>query len=221
MPRFIILLLIVFVSITAKGQFMSESQGKALDTLTKLKPLFQKTTNDSLFIAKHSDEKKYRYYFFVRGDQEEDIEETIYNTKPGEVAGPFKGENKSNFLFKVISFEGYSTRTRATLMYLKSDDNKQDTTALRKLAKKYAGLIAQGKNAKEQADKDKVRLISSDLKYYYEEQKDKEYYDLVFKGDKGKTFVVDSEHGPAILVITGKKEKVPYKVKLIAVVKKG
>jgi tRNA-dihydrouridine synthase len=214
--------LLLFVSFVSNAQFMRYTQERALDSLSKLKPLFQKTDNDSAFISKYS-ESSYSIYFFTRGDHAEDIDDQIYTASPGDVIGPFRGYDSSNFLFKILSFEEYKLRSKASLIYIRPNaENKQDAASIRKFALKYSDALKKGKNIKELAEKDNVRLIYKDLGWYYEGMpEDKEYFDLVMKAEKGDAYIIESNSGASILTVTVSKEKVPVSVKLIGIMKKG
>ena len=217
-----ILFLILICATQAFSQKMRDSQAKALDSLTKLKESWKGSPNDSVFIAEHSHDK-FRYHLFHRGDQEEDIEEQIYAAKAGDVVGPFRGYDSSNYLFKVISFEEYILRSRASLIYIKAEGPRElDTATVNKLAIKYTEALKKGKDIKAMAAKDKVRLVYKDLKWYYENDQEKEYWNLVYGPEKGAaTMVTTPDHGAAIIQITVSKEKTPYRVRLIELVKKG
>ncbi|MBX9850296.1 MAG: hypothetical protein K2X86_00890 [Cytophagaceae bacterium] len=219
---FQVLILVLIFSTQAFSQKMRDSQAKALDSLTKLKESWKATSNDSVFIAEHSHDK-FRNHLFHRGDQEEDIEEQIYNAKPGDVVGPFRGYDSSNYLFKVIAFEEYILRSKANLIYIKAEGTRDlDTATVTKLALKYSEALKKGKDIKAMAAKDKVRLAYKDLKWYYENDMDKEYWSQVYNSEKGNAKVVKtSDHGSAIIYVTVSKEKTPYRVRLIELVKKG
>lgn len=219
--RHLLPLLLLVISLNALGQNMRTTQAKALDTLHKMKPAFQKATNDSLFIIKNSD-NVFKYYNFTIGDQPEDIEEQIYTAKVGDVVGPFRGADSSNYLFKIISFNKYTVRCRAKLIYIRSNqDSKQDTASISKLTKKYYDHHKKGKDMETLSHKDNTRLIISDLKWYYEGEKDKKFYDKIFNMNEGDAVMVNTEKGPAILTVTKSKVRIPSAVRLIAVVKKG
>src|SRR5690606_19350944 len=119
------------------GQYVKDSQEKALEYLQSKKAAFKSAPNDSIYILKNSD-GAFKYYVFHRGDQEEDIEEQIYGAKVGDVVGPFKGGDTSAFLFKVKSYEQYALRSRAKLIYIRSNkESKQDRASSRSLTIKY------------------------------------------------------------------------------------
>ena len=222
MIKYVFLLILIKLSFyNAQGQFMRASQEKALDSLSKLKPLFKEAANDTAFVKQYS-QISFRVYTFHRGDQAADIEEQIYAATPGEVVGPFRGYDSSNYLFKVLSFEEHRLRSRATLIIIKPNaESKQDTASIRKYAIKYSEAAKKGKDINELAEKDNVRLIYRELDWYYEGVTERDYYDVVMKSEKGDLHILDSVHGASILKVTQAKEKVPYKVKLTAVIRKG
>lgn len=207
------------------GQYVKDSQEKALEYLAAKKTAFQNAANDSVFIVQNGD-GQFKYYTFHRGDQEEDIEEQVYGAKTGDVVGPFKGGDSSAFLFKVISYEQEATRSKAKLIYIRSNkESQQDTASVRKLTEKYFAYISKGKDVKIRAHKEEVRLVFKDLGWFYEggseEDKKKEYFDLVTNMGTGDTSIIETEQGPAILQVLNSKEKTHYKVKLVAVIKRG
>lgn len=218
LPAFILLILSSF---NIHGQYLKDSQVAALKFLEDKKEDFKKAKNDSLFIIKYSDEK-FEYYKFSRGDQKEDIEEQIYSKAVGDVAGPFRGEDSLNFLFKIISYEKYKLRSKAKLIYIRSNsDSKQDSSDIRKLTNKYFEYVIKGKDIEVHSHKDNTRLIFKELPWFYEGDNKREYYSLVMNMKMGEAVIIDTEKGPAILQITHSKENAPYKVKLLAVIKRS
>lgn len=216
-----IILLTLALYLPAKAQFMRESQSRALDTLQKLKPLFKAAANDSVFVSQYSD-NPYKTVLFYRGDQEPDIEEQIYKTRVGDVAGPFRGEGTTNYLFKVVKVEEYCLRNKAEIIYLKFKDlDKWDPEKITKLANKYSEELEKGKDIEKLAEKDDVRLIVKDLGWFYEKDSTRQYFHQVFKAEKNQTFVVNTEHGSAVLHVTQPKERTAFRIRLIPLVRKG
>lgn len=213
--------LFILLTFTTQAQY-KDPQERAVEYLEKKKAEFQNAPNDSLYIIKNSD-AGFNYFIFHRGDQEEDIEEQIYSSKVGSVVGPFKGGDTSAYLFKVISFEKFANRSKAKLIYIRSNkDDKQDTASVRKLTEKYYDYIKKGKDVKIHAHKEEVRLVFKDLKWFYQDEDiQKEYYKEVMGIEKGGIKIIETKQGPAILQITNSKERAPYKVKLLAIVKRG
>jgi hypothetical protein len=222
--RSILILVFLFLllgSLRLQAQYFRDSQTAAMDFLEKKKLDFKNATNDSSFIIQNSD-SPFKYYTFSRGDQKEDIEDQIYNAKIGDVVGPFRGDDSSNYLFKIISFEKYAVRSKAKIIYFRSNgDSKQDTASISKLTEKYMGYILKNKDIKSHAHKEDVRIIFKDPTWYYEGDTNKEYYDLVMNMKQGESILINTPQGKAILQVSNCKEKTPYTIRLIAVIKKG
>jgi hypothetical protein len=217
---FFVLLFLSFPFLT-HAQYLRDSQVAALSFLEKKKTEFKNSTNDTIY-AKEQTEVIFEYHIFSRGDQKEDIEEQMYKASPGDVVGPFRGEDSSSYLFKIISYEKYAVRSKAKLIYVKSDeDNKQDTASASKLTSKYFEYIRKGKDIKKHALNEKVRLIFKDLVWFYEGEADREYYSDVMAMKQGESKLINTSKGPAILQVITSKENAPYMIRVLAMVKKG
>jgi hypothetical protein len=218
--KFIIAL--VFLGIAAKAQpTFTASEKKALDYLTKLIPEFSTTKNEADFVTKHSD-LPYKHFTYERGDQAEDLEEQIYASHPGGVVGPFRGHDTLNYLFKIVSYT-YSTRAKGQIIYIKPKVSTTDTAALSKITNEYLKMIRSGKEYVKKSQKKGDNISIKPLKWYYENDKDRgyEYFDQVFNGKKGHPIIIQTSKGPAILNIIQEKQKAPYSVELIPIIKKG
>jgi hypothetical protein len=214
-------LFFIILSLNVNAQFLTASQVKALDSLQKLKPLFQKTLDDSVFVSKYS-EGVFQIYFFRRGDHATDIDEQIYSANVGDVVGPFRGYDGLNYIFKIMSYDDYTIRSRANLIFLKpNDESKQDSASVAKLTEKYLELSKKGKDIKIRAFKEDIRLIIQDLNWYYEGENEKQYYEQLFSMTKGEAVMLDTKNGPALLIITNSKERTPSSVRTIGIMKKG
>jgi hypothetical protein len=219
--KLLLILVLITFSFLSKAQYLRDTQVAALSFLEKKKSDFKKSTNDTLY-AKEQTDVVFEYHIFSRGDQKEDIEEQLYKAQPGDVVGPFRGEDSSNYLFKVISYQKYALRSKAKLIYVKSnDDNKQDTASIRKLTNQYYGSLNRGKDIKKLAHNEKDRLIFKDLVWFYEGEDSREYYTQVMSMKQGESKIIHTDKGPAILQIITSKENAPYMVRVLAMVKKG
>jgi hypothetical protein len=213
---------LLFLGIFAQSQpTFTASERKALDYLTKLIPGFTATKNDAEFVNKHSD-VPYKHFTYERGDQAEDLEEQIYSSHPGGVVGPFRGHDTLNYLFKIVSYT-YSTRAKAQIISVKPKVSTTDTVALSKITKDYLQTIKSGKDYIKKSQKKGDNIKVKSLKWYYENDKDKdyEYFDQVFNGKKNEPVLIRTKDGPAILYIIQEKQKTPYSVELIPIIKKG
>lgn len=214
-------LLLISFSFHSHAQYLRDSQVAALSFLEKKKNEFKSSTNDTLY-AKEQTDVVFEYHIFSRGDQKEDIEEQMYKANPGDVVGPFRGEDSASYLFKIISYEKYAVRSKAKLIYIKSyDDSKQDTASASKLTSKYFEYIRKGKDIKKQAHNEKVRLIFKDLVWFYEGENDREYYSEVMGMKQGESKLINTSKGPAVLQVITSKENAPYMIRVLAMVKKG
>lgn len=106
-----------FLHFYAFGQGMTEQQKQIVELLDSKKSEFQHTSNDSIYITKNSD-SPYRYIYLRRGDEPEDIEEEIYNAKPGQVVGPFRSGNH-NYLFKIVNLDSTRYRFKVRHIFIK------------------------------------------------------------------------------------------------------
>ncbi len=109
-------------------------QQKTIDLLQSKRKDFKATKNDSLYIADNSDQG-YFLTTITRGDQAEDIEDQIFNAKPGDVVGPFDGEN-TFYLLKIKSIDSLQ-RTKAKLVsFFPRGEYTSDTAKFSKLVEK-------------------------------------------------------------------------------------
>src|SRR4051794_22388777 len=90
-------LFLLLSSWNVQAQYFRDSQTEAMNYLEQKKTDFKNSTNDSSFIIQFSD-APFKYYKFSRGDQQQDIEEQIYKGAVGDVVGPFRGDDSSNYL---------------------------------------------------------------------------------------------------------------------------
>jgi hypothetical protein len=213
---------LLFLGIIGQAQpTFTPSEKKALDYLTKLIPEFRITKNDSAFVRKHSD-KPYKHFIYERGDQAEDLEEQIYASHPGGIVGPFRGIDTLNYLFKIVSYT-YSTRAKAQIIYIKPKISTTDTVVLAKTTNEYLDMMRKGKDFIKKSQKKGDNIHIKHLPWYYEKDKNKEYehFDEVFNGKKNEPHIIKTSEGPAILYIIHEKQKAPYSVELIPIIKKG
>jgi peptidyl-prolyl cis-trans isomerase D len=221
MKKVVFALIFLLICQTSFAQMsLTAAEKQAMDWLQTKTKAFKASKNDSLFIVNNS-EKPYYTVKFSPGDQKEDIDREIFSAKVGEIVGPFRGDSFC-YSFKVKKFSEPMIRVKAELIQFIPKSFK-DEAELKKYIDKYVALIK--KDDKEVykialKDEEKLALRRKDLGWIWEHQTDKEYYEQVYAAEKGEPVVIRGPKGIFILNVTSEKEKAPYKVELIPLVKK-
>ena len=212
-------LLLSSLSVFAQKKFDIEQQ-KTIEQLEAKRKEFKLSKNDSLFVTQNSDQGYYTT-IVTRGDQAEDIEEQIFNAKPGDVVGPFDGD-KTFYLLKLISIDSLK-RTKAKLInFFPKGEYTSDTAKFAKLVENYIEYIKKGKEFSKMIIKDEasIGIRSKGIQSYWEGQNKKENYDIIFERKISEPYV--KRNGPEITVlyIIEEKRNAPFRAKVIALVKK-
>ncbi len=215
-------ILIVLASVlTAFAQKKYEGeQLKAIEFLESKRKEFKAAKNDSAYIAANSDQK-YFITTITRGDQAEDIEEQIFQAKPGDVVGPFDGD-KTFYLLKVLSVDSLR-RTKARLLsFYPKGEYTSDTAKFSKLVEKYVETISKGKEYSKMIVKEEasIGVRNKGMFSFWEGQTKKENYDLVFDRKANNPYVKRVGQEIQVLYIIEEKRKAPYRAKAISLVKK-
>lgn len=215
------------------SQGMNEKGVEAYESLEKIKKDFQETANDSTFIVKYSD-MPFRKVFLTRGEQSEDVEESIFNTKPNQVVGPFNA-GTHNYLFKVVKLDSMRTRWHVGHIFIKPNGfNASDTVNAfnegLKLAKElnkgadFAEMVrTSGDDFKKLAEK--VRLgkkpgSESATGWLWEGTSIPAFDKALLKARKGEAVVVKSNIGVHVFQVT-EKQMGYYKAVVYSIVKKS
>ncbi len=195
-------------------------QQKTIDLLQSKRKDFKASKNDSLYIVENSDQG----YFLTTitcGDQAEDIEEQIFNAKPGDIVGPFDGEN-TFYMLKIKSIDSLQ-RTKAKLVsFFPRGEYTADTAKFSKLVEKYIDHIKKGKEYSKMVLKDEasIGVRNKGITSYWYGQTKKENYDLVIDRKINEPYVKRVGNEIQVLYITEEKRSAPYKAKAVALVKK-
>lgn len=216
-----LVLVIAFLSLQAQ-RYTSPEEEKALKYLESIKEPFKTTTNDSVFVVEHSDER-FEYLNFIAGDHAADIEEQIYapTVKPGDVVGPFRGMDTLHYIFKIVNFKD-TTRMRGISIIIRPKDmTGWDSTKLNKTMEKYRDAIMKGKDYRKMADKEDLTVRLKNLGWYYAFQDDKEFFNNIFNKPKGDVVIIKTRNGPVLVQIINGQEKVHYKTRVIPISKRG
>ena len=217
----LLLLLLLVLNINVFGQKkFNEEQQKTIDLLEALRKDFKASKSDSLFAAQNS-EQGYFSTFIVRGDQAEDIEEQIFNAKPGDVVGPFDGD-KTFYLLKILSMDSLK-RTKAKLVsFFPKGEYTSDTAKFSKLVSNYIEYIKKGKDFSKMIIKDEasIGIRSKGVQSFWEGQTKKENYDLII--DRKISEPIVKRNGPeiSVLYILEEKKSTSFRAKVITLVKK-
>ena len=217
------LLLALFLSssltILAQKKFDSQQQ-KTIDLLETKRKEFKATKTDSLFLVQNSDQGYYST-FVTRGDQAEDIEEQIFNAKPGDVVGPFDGD-KTFYLLKLISVDSLKRTKAKSISFFPKGEYTSDTAKFSKLVANYIDYIKRGKEFSKMIIKDEasIGIRNKGVHSYWEGQNKKENFDIIF--DKKITDPYVKRNGPEINVIyvIEEKKNAPFRAKVTSLVKK-
>lgn len=215
-------LLLLIISITSYGQkkFDGEKQ-KTIELLETKRKEFQASKNDSLYISANSDQA-YRVSTITRGDQAEDIEEQIFNAKPGTVVGPFDGE-ETFYLLKIKSMDSLN-RTKAKLVsFFPKGEYTSDTTKFSKLVSKYIDYIKKGKEFSKMivTDKDIIGVRNKGITSFWEGQTSKENHQLIFDRKVNDPYVTKVGQEIQVLYVIEEKRNAPFRAKTTSLVKKA
>ena len=214
------------------SQGMSEDGLQMFEWMDKKKIEFQQSSNDSIFISKFGD-SPYRKIFLRRGDQPEDVEDAIYQAKPGSVVGPFNA-GTHNYLFKVVSLDSIRSRWNVGHIFIKPKGfNTTDTLAAYNLGLKLAKdlnkgaefsqvLTTSGDDFKKYAEK--VHLGKNPGSegasgWIWEGTTIPQFDKVLLKSRKGEAVVAISPIGIHVFQVTD-KETGNYKAIILALVKK-
>ncbi|HEX8545759.1 MAG TPA: peptidylprolyl isomerase [Cytophagaceae bacterium] len=213
------------------SQKMFKVQGnEAWDYLVSKKEDFKAAINDSLFVTKNGD-KPYRYVYLRRGDQEQDVEEVIYKSNPGDVVGPFPGEDY-NYLFKIRSLDSIKQRISAKHIFiLKGGKAKRDSLSANKIAIKVKDALEKGELFDEvfKANSDNFASFAAlygvtgnyakgGLGWIWEDQTLPEFFQPLNNANTGDIIIINTRYAVHV-VIVGEKEKGPSKATLVPLVK--
>lgn len=195
-------------------------QLKAVEHLESKRKEFKAAKNDSLYIANNSDQKYY-VTTLTRGDQAEDLEEQIFKAKPGDVVGPFDGEN-TFYLLKILSMDSLK-RTKARLVsFFPKGEYTTDTAKFSKLVEKYVDAIKKGKEYSKMLVKDEasIGVRNKGTLSFWEGQTQKEYYDLAFEKKVSEPYVKRAGQEIQVLYILEEKRNASFKAKVVTLVKR-
>lgn len=129
-----------------------EDSAKTMDFIAQSIPLFQETTDDSLFLLGRGSEVPYTGEFIARGSLPKYAEEAIFSAEKGKVVGPFV-DNGSYSVYKVIDDEVDSLRSvKVSHVLLRINGQAaQDTADSRVKARELLADIRSGKISFEDA----------------------------------------------------------------------
>jgi hypothetical protein len=217
------LTIIFFIAIIGISLGQKKYEGekqKAIEFLESKRKEFKAATNDSLFIIANSDQGYYKS-IITRGDQAEDLEEQIFNTKVGHVAGPFDGE-QTFYLLKILSMDSLK-RTKAKLIsFFPKGEYVGDTAKFAKLVDKYIDHIKKGKEFNKMiiSDNASIGVKSKGIISYWEGQTTKENYELVFDRKISDPNVTRVGEEIQVLYVLEEKKNAPFRAKVVSLVKK-
>jgi hypothetical protein len=200
-------------------KFNAEQQ-KTIDVLQSKRKDFKATKSDSLYIVENSDQG-YFVSTITRGDQAEDIEEQIFNAKPGDIVGPFDGEN-TFYLLKIKSIDSLE-RTKAKLVsFFPRGEYTSDTAKFSKLVEKYIEHIKKGKEYSKMIIKDEasIGVRNKGVTSFWLGQTKKENYDIAFERKISEPYVKRVGQEIQVLYITEEKRNAPFRAKVVGLVKK-
>lgn len=219
MKKFLSTLVFTLIAFLSYSQRVYNTEQKAaMDILHDKMKAFKESKNDTTYIKGNS-VKGFYYVRFERGDQEPDIDKEIFAAKVGDVVGPYPGDSFV-YIFKVIEFENLDA-VNVDKIFLYWKGNKADTSAYNKYVNKYRDAIRTNKDIAKMAVKDE-KMISQrkkELGYIFEGQTDVMHYEDAFKLTINEPKFIKTQDGGYFLVLKEEKKKVPYKVKLLPVVK--
>lgn len=229
---FFLTYLVLSLNHFAISQKMFKVQGnEAWDYLLSKKVDFKAASNDSLFVVQNGD-KAFRYVYLRRGDQETDVEEVIYKSNPGDVVGPFPGEDY-NYLFKIRSLDSIKQRISAKHVFiLKGGKGKRDSLQANKIAVKVKESLEKGELFDEvfKANSDNFssfitaygvtgkNYAKGGLGWIWEDQTLPEFFQPLSSANTGDIVIINTRYAVHV-VIVGEKEKGPSKATLIPLVK--
>ncbi len=214
------LLLLAITSLSYGQKRFDEEKQVTINLLESQRKAFMASTNDSLYIISNSD-KGYYISTITRGDQAEDIEEQIFIAKPGNVVGPFDGD-ETFYLLKIISMDSLK-RTKAKMVtFFPKGEYMADTAKFSKLVAKYIDNIKKGKDFNKMiiSDKDIIGIRNKGITSFWEGQTGKENYQLAYDRKISDPFVKRIGQEIQVLYILEEKRNAPFKAKVTSLVKK-
>lgn len=187
-----------------------DDSAKSLGALEKLKDEFRSTTDNELFVNRHSDER-FNSFYFNKKNYMSPMADTILNGAVGSVFGPFF-DNGNYKLVKVIDRKSLpdSVKAQHILIATASQQNPNgltDTLAHQKADSIFAAIKA-GANfdtlAKKFSD-DGTKERGGDLGYFAYGQMVPEFNKAAFMGKPGDMEVVKTQFGWHILKVNDQK----------------
>ncbi len=213
------LLFVLPLVLFGQKKFEGEKQ-KTIELLESKRKEFKAAKNDSLYIVANSDQG---YYIstITRGDQAEDLEEQIFNTKIGNIAGPFDGE-QTFYLLKILSMDSLK-RTKAKLVnFFPKGEYIKDTAKFAKLVEKYVDHLKKGKEINKMliSDQASIGIRSKGVTSFWEGQTGKENYQIAIDRKMSEPYSTKVGEEIQVLYIIEEKRNAAFRAKVVSLVKK-
>lgn len=194
----------VTFDVRASNEDMAETQEWMMQHMEE----FKSTDNDSLFLARYSDEGG-GVQMYSRTTIPPVIE-NLFTAAPGEVFGPYF-ENNQYKIAKLVSIKERpdSVKARHILFRIPSPDKRDSLMAV---AQNMKEQIQKNKNFEEMAKQhstDGSAEKGGDLGWFIEGMMVKPFNDAAFDGKKGDMPVVESQFGIHIIEITDQAKTSP------------
>ena len=187
----------VTFDVRASNEDMAETQSWMMEHLDE----FKNTENDSLFLARYSDEGG-----GINMYSKENIPPVIselFNASPGEIYGPYFENNQYQVAkLKNLTQRPDSVKARHILFRI-ADPSQRDS--IMKVAEEMKETIRKNRNFEEMAKQhstDGSAEKGGDLGWFSEGTMVKPFNDAVFDGRKGDMPIVESQFGIHIIEIT-------------------
>lgn len=189
----------------------ADDSAKSLGALEKMKEEFRTSSDNELFVNRHSDER-FRSFYFNKKNYMSPMSDTILNGSVGSVFGPYF-DNGNFKLVKVIDRKTLPDSVKAQHILIatatqQNPNGLSDTLAHQRADSIYAALLA-GANFDTLARKfsdDGTKEMGGDLGYFAYGTMVPEFNEVAFMGKAGDMKEVKTQFGWHILKINDQKD---------------
>ncbi len=186
-----------------------KDEQNALDYVSQTKMAFERSDKPVDFVNSNSD-APYKDMNFGKNELPESIRDSIFNAKPGFVAGPYFDDGAYK-LARLMGFTDVPDSVRARHILISLSVQRDDDRA-KEIADSLKTQIDKGQDfaslAREFSADQSNRQIGGDLGWFTEEAMVKPFADAAFYGNVGDVKVVKTKFGYHVLKIEAQSPKV-------------
>ena len=171
-------------------------------TLAELKPAFEQTNDDTLFVTENA-ETPFNIRYYTDGSFPEDVDSLIFNSNKGDVFGPYR-EGESFKLAKVMGSKTAPDSVQARHILIRAENG--DTASASATADSLKAVIQANNNfaelAKEFSTDPGSAQNGGDLGYFTDGAMVPAFNEACFSGSIGDMPVVTTQFGVHLIEIT-------------------